>query len=396
MSVELVKLGDVAGFVRGITYKPSDVLTGNESNAIPCMRTKNIQEYLEDDDLVYIPKKIAPPEKLVRPGDILISSANSWNLVGKCCWIPDLSYAATFGGFTSVLRARHSKIDPRYLYRWFSSPRIQATARSFGQQTTNISNLNHKRCLDLEIPLPPLAEQKRIAAILDKADQLRQKRRQAIALLDSLTQSIFLEMFGDPVSNPKGWQTNDLSDFEAFLTSGSRGWAAYYSDDGRPFIRIQNLKNGKLSTADLVFVSAPDNAEARRTTVYAGDVLISITADLGRIAVVPPALDGGANINQHIALFRPRGINSTYLASYLASAGGSRQFAALNRQGVKAGLNFSDIRRLRIIAPPIELQKRFEQLVISHETQQAHQLIALRESDALFSSLQHRAFSGQL
>lgn len=286
-----------------------------------------------------------------------------------------------------VLQLRDpAKVDLKYVYHFLQFANIPSAGYS----------RHYKFLKRLKILLPPLDEQKRIAAILDKADQLRQKRRQAIALLDSLTQSIFLEMFGDPISNPRGWETQELAGFEEFLTSGSRGWATYYADEGRPFIRIQNLKNGKLSTEDLVFVNAPHNAEAQRTTVSAGDVLISITADLGRIAVVPSSLDGGANINQHIALFRPRGINSTYLASYLASEGGRRQFHALNRQGVKAGLNFSDIRRLRIVAPPIEMQKKFEQNVIFHSAQQDHQRIGSFKSDSLFSSLQHRAFTGQL
>ncbi|MFG1265070.1 restriction endonuclease subunit S [Xanthobacter aminoxidans] len=247
-----------------------------------------------------------------------------------------------------------------------------------------------------KIPLPPLDEQKRIAAILDKADALRRKRRQALALLDSLTQSIFLEMFGDPVSNPKGWPVRELGDFEAFLTSGSRGWAEFYAEEGSPFIRIQNLKNGKLSADDLAFVKSPNNAEARRTTVSSGDVLISITADLGRIAVVPPSFDGVANINQHIALFRPKSINSVFLASYLAGEGGKRQFSASNRQGVKAGLNFTDIRRLRIMSPPLEMQDKFEKNLASLEIRQKAYSASDNRNDSLFASLQHRAFTGQL
>lgn len=312
---------------------------------------------------------------------------------GATCGTINLSepFAYISGNAMALDRLDQSRVDIEYLRHCLEHRGFNDAITGAAQPQITRQNLDR-----VTISLPPLEEQKRIAAILDKADQLRQKRRQAIALLDSLTQSIFLEMFGDPVSNPNGWETRELSDFEEFLTSGSRGWASYYSDQGRPFIRIQNLKSGKLSTDDLVYVNAPNNAEARRTTVAAGDVLISITADLGRIAVVPPGLHECANINQHIALFRPRGINSTYLASYLASAGGGRQFSALNRQGVKAGLNFSDIRRLQITSPPIDMQKRFEQLVISHEAQQVHQTVGLRESETLFSSLQHRAFSGQL
>ena len=285
--------------------------------------------------------------------------------------------------------------DRNYVYHFLRSAEFLKTA-PIDSAPGQLPRIRSGEIAATPIPLPRLDEQKRIAAILDKADQLRQKRRQAIALLDSLTQSIFLEMFGDPVSNPKGWPVQELSEFEQFLTSGSRGWAEFYADEGRPFIRIQNLKNGKLSTDDLVYVKAPTNAEARRTTVSAGDVLISITADLGRIAVVPLALDGDANINQHIALFRPKQINSFYLANFLASDGGKMQFSALNRQGVKAGLNFSDIRRLRILVPPVALQAKFEQLLISLEARKDSYLSARIDNESLFASLHHRAFSGQL
>jgi type I restriction enzyme S subunit len=247
-----------------------------------------------------------------------------------------------------------------------------------------------------EIPLPPIEEQRRIAAILDKADALRRKRKRALDLLDSLAQSIFLEMFGDQARNCKDWKERPLADFESFLTSGSRGWAKYYSDSGKVFIRIQNLQKGELSTSELQHVDAPDNAEARRTTVRSGDVLISITADLGRTAVVPDALDRQAHINQHIALVRTKGINPTYLSTYLASPAGQLQFDALNRQGVKAGLNFDNIRSLKILEPPLALQERYANIWATIKTTS---VICNREavvSRALFSSLQSRAFSGQL
>ena len=114
-----------------------------------------------------------------------------------------------------------SLLDPSYLYRWFSSVNVQRRVRSFGNQTTNISNLDHKRTLKLQIPLPPLAEQKRIAGILDAADALRAKRRESLSQLDTLLQSTFLDMFDDPVTNPMGWEVtrlNDVAEFHAGST----------------------------------------------------------------------------------------------------------------------------------------------------------------------------------
>ena len=208
--------------------------------------------------------------------------------------------------------------------------------------------LNKAKLKLLQIPLPPLAEQKRIAGILDAADALRTKRCEALAQLDTLLQSTFLDMFGDPVANPMGWEVVSVGDEIGFLTSGSRGWAKYYAEDGDTFIRIQNLKDGQLDLDDIAFVNVPESAEARRTRVEPGDVLLSITADLGRTAVVPDGITK-AHINQHLAILRFTNLNPVFVSYQLASKGGRAQFERLNREGVKAGLNFNDVKSIRLI-----------------------------------------------
>jgi type I restriction enzyme S subunit len=247
----------------------------------------------------------------------------------------------------------------------------------------------------LPIPLPSAEEQKRIAAILDKADAIRRKRQQAIALSEDLRRSVFLEMFGDPVTNPQGWQETTLGQLLIFLTSGSRGWARYYAKTGNAFLRIQNVGRNQLLLDDLAFVNAPADAEARRTAVQAGDVLLSITADLGRTAVIPEDF-GPANINQHLAILRAEGIRPLYLSQYLASAGGQTQIARLDRQGVKSGLNFADIRSLKIFTPPIPQQLRFEAAWRAIQQLNSRQQVSLTASDDLFASLSQRAFRGEL
>ena len=199
-----VALAEVAEFVRGINFKPDDVVPVGVLGSVVCMRTKNVQTELDLSDVWAVDKSFVKREnQFLQMGDVLVSSANSWNLVGKCCWIPELPWRASFGGFVTVLRPDKGKVEPRFLYRWFSSNRVQALLRSFGQKTTNISNLNIDRCLKLKIPLPPLEEQKRIAEILDRAEELRSKRREAIAQLDSLTQAIFLVQFGANIQTIK-------------------------------------------------------------------------------------------------------------------------------------------------------------------------------------------------
>lgn len=205
MITKSIRLGEVVNYIRGITFKPEDVCAPGTTDSVVCMRTKNIQADLDESDLIAVDQRFAKrDEQMLGEGDILISSANSWNLVGKAVYAPKLSYRATAGGFISIVRADISKLDPRYLYHWITTDKTQALIRRCGRQTTNISNLSSSQFLDLEIPLPTLGEQKRIAAILDKADSLRRKRQQAISLADDFLRTVFIDMFGDPVRKVGG------------------------------------------------------------------------------------------------------------------------------------------------------------------------------------------------
>jgi len=254
---------------------------------------------------------------------------------------------------------------------------------------------------NLEIPLPhkngkpDIDEQQRIAAILDKADAIRRKRQQALRLTDDFLRSVFLDMFGDPVTNPKGWDVTTAGEQLEFLTSGSRGWAQYYAEDGDLFIRIQNLRAGLLDLSDAAYVNAPESAEATRTRVRQGDVLLSITADLGRTAVVPDGI-GKAHINQHIAILRLHSMNPVFVAQLLASPGGQRQFETLNKSAVKAGLNFDDIRSIKLLNPPPDLQAHFALIVDRLTKSKGRHESARNEAEAAFASIQQRAFRGEL
>jgi type I restriction enzyme S subunit len=345
------------------------------------MRTKNIQVDLEDDDLVYIPKAIASEEKLLIPGDILVSSANSWNLVGKCCWIPSLSYMATFGGFTSVLRPISTKVFPRYLYHWFSTERVQRLARSFGQQTTNISNLNHSRCLELQIPLPPLDEQRRIAAILDKADALRRKRKRAIELLDGLTQSIFLEMFGDPAKNPKQWPMQTLgglvsneSNKRVPLKSADRdkrdGPYPYYGASG-----IIDHIDGYLFDGRRLLI-AEDGANL-----------------LSRSTPVAFFAEGKFWVNNHAhVLAAGPSCNLSFLRSFIEAI----DLTPYVTGSAQPKLNRANLDKIAVPTPPLDLQRLYQSRIEQSEALFISSELAKRNGELLFSSLQHRAFSGQL
>jgi type I restriction enzyme S subunit len=282
--------------------------------------------------------------------------------------------------------------DSKYLFYSLRAEMPNFIARGIGGAQPNISQGIIKETL---IPLPPLPEQKRISAILDKADAIRRKRQAAIKLADDFLRATFLDMFGDPVTNPKGWEIHLLGDYLNFLTSGSRGWAKYYSKDGKIFLRIQNIGKNELLLKETIYVNPPENAEAKRTLVQPGDVLLSITADLGRTAVVPKGL-GDAHINQHLAILRPKMIEPHFLSAYLSSEGGQQQFKTLNKGGVKAGLNFDDIKSLKILVPKLSLQQKWSRLWLSIIGIKFRSANLAKHQDIFFNSLTQRAFRGEL
>lgn len=300
-----------------------------------------------------------------------------------------------FSGICSAdmypLRPRNGRLDRRYLAYLLRRDAFLAYAERHSSRT-NIPKINREALLAYEFVLPPVAEQRRIADILDKADAIRRNRAEAIALTEELLRSTFLEMFGDPVANPKRWPVKKLGELLEFLTSGSRGWAEFYAQTGPTFLRIQNVRDDELRLDDVAFVQPPSSAEATRTRTRPGDVLLSITADLGRVAVVPDNL-GPAHISQHLALLRPRGIEPEFLSAFLASQGGQHQFARLNRHGVKAGLNFDDIREVDVLTPPRTVQLAFVKAKSQDRALRARHRDAARVAGELFASLVDQAFA---
>ena len=401
MSLEYQKLGDVADFIRGITYKPNDLVDNFSEGSIVCMRTANVQVQLKQDDLLSVPANLVKnKDKFLIEGDILVSTANSWNLVGKCCWIPKLEYSATAGGFISILRANQEKLDQRYLYHWFNSPNTQLLARNCGRQTTNISNMDLDRCLSIKIPLPPLSEQRRIASILDQADELRQKRQQAIEKLDQLLQVTFIDMFGDPVSNPKGWEVGSLNNYGSYKNGlnfgkGESGNQVLYIGVG-DFKQLSKIDDvSKLSTidldelpsadyfiknGDLLFVRSNGNKElvGRCIAVYPDEKLVTYSGFCIRYRIERSELTSAYLVH----LFRAKSFKQT-----IFDGGQGANIQNINQQLLS---------RLQIPIPPKDLQEKWSKILLSIEDQKQNLYKQLDMQNQLFSSLQNQAFSGTL
>ena len=262
----------------------------------------------------------------------------------------------------------HSKeIMPEYLELCLHSPQSMDYYKNKLRGTTaRRRSITTGDLLALPIILPSLTEQKRRIGLFRQTTLLLNSQKQAMLKFDELVKSRFVEIFGDPVTNSKGYPIHQLSDHILFLTSGSRGWAQYYTDKGEWFITIKNVKDCRISVDDVQCINPPKNAEAERTRLREGDLLISITADLGRTGVVTKEIaEHGAYNNQHLTCIRldRLALDPLYAAFFMESEAGKRQFEAKNMSAVKAGLNFDSIRSLRLIVPPLALQKEFTAFV---------------------------------
>ncbi len=288
------------------------------------------------------------------------------------------------------LSANRDTLSPKYLYYFCESFDFEQL-----NTTVTIPSLTKANLLQIDIPLPLLEEQNEIVMKLDKIVDLITKRREQLDKLDALVKARFVEMFGDPVSNPKGWPSYHLSKFITFLTSGSRGWSQYFTDHGKYFITIKNVKDCRITLNDVQYVIPPDNAEAIRTKVEVGDLLISITADLGRTGVVTEEIAShGAYINQHLTCIRLRKdlLHPLYAAYYLESKAGKMQFDAKNQTGVKAGLNFNAINSLQILVPPMELQDSFVNFVEEIDKNKEQVKQSLEKLETLKKALMQKYF----
>lgn len=401
MKWETAKLGEVGRFIRGITFKPDDIVEQSAKDAVVCMRTKNVQKELDQDDIIAVPSEfVRREEQYLQQGDMLVSTANSWELVGKTCWVPQLSYPATAGGFISILRADQKWILPRYLYHWVTYPKTQTKLRHCGRQTTNISNMSLPLAEELEIPFPPLAEQRRLAAILDEADALRKVRAESLRLLDQLVKATFLDIFGDPVLNPKGWEEMKLGLLTTKIGSGStpRGGESAYVAEGIRFIRSQNVRMNHMDLDGISYIDNETHERMKGTWIKQYDVLLNITgASIGRVAYYPGE-DDTANVNQHVCIVRPQKdkLSYCYLSHCISQDNYQKKMMITNQGGTREAFNFEKISNFVLPVPPFPLQRRFSDFVTEVERERESMLSALAASEQLFASPSQRAFRGEL
>lgn len=290
------------------------------------------------------------------------------------------------------------KIDRNYLAHFLrlDSSIAFAESRSVG---VNLPRISPNVLATLEVPLPPLEEQRRIAAILDKADALRQKRRLALQKLDSLTQSIFLDMFGDPMDPNAEWlvvELNDVAEFE----NGDRS-ANYPSGDdikknGVLFLNSKNIVADRIDLTTTMFISEEKFESLSRGKAKKGDLIITLRGTLGSCCLFDGIFDR-AFINAQMMIIRTnKRVNSRFLHALLTSLTSKAEMARMSSGVAVPQLTAAQLKGFPIIVPPMTEQLRFSELVSKLQSQRMTVAKQLEQIDRSFFSLQHRVFRGEL
>lgn len=298
-----------------------------------------------------------------------------------------------------------------YLFYYCISQKNVFIEKGKGGAQPNISQIILKQ---YPIPLPPLSEQQRIVerieelfAKLDEAKERLQEVaesfavRKAALLHKAFTGELTKQWRLENGVSDESWEEKKGEDFFEYVTSGSRGWAKYYSDKGSIFVRMGNLNHGtiELDLSDIQYVELPDQVEGQRSKLQKNDILISITADVGMIGLVREDMD--AYINQHVALARPKNdLYAEFLAWYFVSDVGLQQMQNKQRGATKIGLGLQDIRSIILKIPTLSEQHEIVRLIDDllareRKAQQATEQ-ALASIDLMKKSILARAFRGEL
>ncbi|MCX6980547.1 MAG: restriction endonuclease subunit S [Verrucomicrobia bacterium] len=393
-----VKAGALAEQVRGVSYGKDDASDSQLPGYLPVLRAGNItDDGLVYDDLVFVPKERVSEKQKIRRHDVVIAaSSGSLDVVGKAA--PALSdFDGSFGAFCKVLRP-NAKVHPSYFAHFFKTLdyRRRVSALAAG---ANINNLRNEHLDDMEIPLPPLAEQRRIAEVLDRAEALRAKRRAALAQLDSLTQSLFLDLFGDPATNPKGLPIEPMDK----LFSVKHGFAfksEYFTDAGEfTLLTPGNFYEGggyrDRGDKQKYYVGPMPTGY----TLNKDDLLVAMTEQapglLGSPILIPESNKFLHNQRLGLVEVKP-GADRLFLFHLFNTPAVRNQIQASSTGTKVKHTSPSKITAIKIPVPPITLQREFARRVTAVEALKTAQRASLAELDALFATLQHRAFRGEL
>lgn len=384
-------LGEIFDIARGGSPRPIDAYVTDDPKGINWVM---IGDAKEGAKYITSTKKRIRPEgaqrsRRVKPGDFLLTNSMSF---GKP-YIMQTDGCIHDGWL--ALSPRDGNVDPNFFYHLLGSKALYSEFERRASGAT-VKNLNIDLVRGVTVPLPPVPEQRHIADILDKTDALRAKRRGALKKLDELTQSIFLDMFGDPITNPKGWPYQSIDELFAIARGGSPRPIDVFiteADDGVNWIMIgDTTEGGKYITATKKRIK-PEGV-SRSRLVKPGDFLLTNSMSFGRPYIVqtPGCIhDGWLVLSPRSSGFEP-----DYFYTLLGSPAVYTEFQRRAPGATVKNLNIDLVRGVRVPVAPASEQRRFAAAVACIEATRRRLVSESSRLDELFASLQHRAFRGEL
>lgn len=390
MTANTMQLGSVADILSGFAFKSEWF----QNAGTPVIRIGDIcDEKINTFTCVAVDENShkIPESCRARNGDILMALSGA--TTGKIGVVRANLEGALVNQRIAIIRSPEPTTQ-QYIQYVFTGHLLECLLkRAWGAAQANLSP---KALRELEIPIPPLEEQRRIAAILDKADAVRRKRQEAIALTEDLLRSAFLEMFGDPVTNPKRWEVVELQQVCHRVTDGTHQppkWAT----EGIPFLFVSNIVNGEIDFNVSKYINDKSWASlTARCPIEVNDILYTTVGSYGNAALV--CTKKQFCFQRHIAHIKPNPdkIHPEFLLGLMQSEGVKKQADRQVRGVAQKTLNLRELKKFQIAVPPRIYQEQYVAFRKKIGSCRNNQQNCFKTQDALFNSLLQRAFRGEL
>ncbi|MCO5723221.1 restriction endonuclease subunit S [Robiginitalea marina] len=377
--MKMVKLGEIASFSQGQQVSIPDQKTERFDDCDTFLRIVNYTQ--NSQDFRYIPKQ--NKKYHVNVDDIIMVRYGAVGFVGR--------------GLEGVLANNMFKVnydkenvDGRFLYRVLWSDSVQKQILN-ASQSTSMSAINFKTVSKLKLPLPPLDQQKKIVEILDTADAYSQKTQSLLDKYDQLTQSIFLDMFGDPISNPKSWETGSIESAIKKISKITKDFDKH-SIEYIDISSIDNQRNIVTGTTEYRLDERPSRAQQ---ILKAGDILFStVRPNLKNIAI--NNLDGAIGSTGFFVFRTGEKLNNRFLFEMLKCDSMTESFVKITSGANYPAIKNTDLKKFKIIIPPKSIQEEFNNKVHLIQKQKNALLQSISKSKNLYDSLLQKVFKGEL
>lgn len=392
-----VRIADIAKVIRGVSWDKNEASDAARDGYLPILRAGSIGDVLNiDDGLVWVPSSNVSDVQRIHAGDIAICmSSGSASVVGKTA-AAKTDWPGSVGAFCALLRTDPSKCLPEYLGFYLKSTAFRRWTSE--AQGANIKNIRKSALEDFSIPLPPIPEQRRIVDLLSRAEGIVRLRREAEKKSAELIPALFLNMFGDPATNPKGWPMPRLGEL---LTDGPQNGlykhGSHYGQ-GTPILRIDAFYDGRVRDMKTLKRVTLNPDECARFRLRPRDLIINRVNSpeyLGKSTIIP-ALDEETVFESNMMRFSVDETRALpeYIIDLLQTAFAKKHFLSKAKHAInQSSINQQDVKSLGVPVPPLSVQQDFVNKIGQVRAMQSQQFSASTKAQAAFHSILNGSFS---